>query len=484
MTVCPLQTDSEGSEEPPDWAQAHSSDTNPTSFLTLYKQLYFVLLAFLVGISTTLAWRATDGIFFAKFGSEALFSAYLIAAAITAFLGLSLVRIISSISPSKLFIMTLVTGLCFFIGSFSFLGQLQAGAIDSNCDAWLLFKVVNHVFSILAASSFWIFYDHAFPRRPTTKEYALVCTGLFLGTGFAGFLMIWYTANVSHYLYFQLATTALALLLASMLYAKLYTKPTEHATRIAYNDHPSLRSYLRELRKSKWAFYSAIITCFLFFLSTTAEYTYLYTFEEFLLTTVKGGIGDSIEAPWEPFASRSFTSCCAFVGFGNVVSGLFVYGRCFLPIPCLLIATPLIGLLLIFCMPISTCLLYPAMGMIVIDGLYPIIEDNNINSLVGPLPTKMKTKVRLLVETMAEPFGMLFSSLLFAATSADQSHVIPLVALFVAAAGVSLWIGKRRLASRNGDIKHNHDAILPTKLPLPQKEELHKPIELEFIQTA
>lgn len=471
MTICPLQTDTESSEEPPDWACPQSSHLQSHSNIAphFWRQLSFVLLAFLVGISTTLAWRATDGIFFAKFGADALFTAYSIAAAITAFLGLSLVRIVSSISPSKLFVMTLVVGLGFFGSSFAFSSQLQIG----DSDAWLLFKVVNHVFSILAASSFWIFYDHAFPKRPTTKEYAIVCTGLFVGTGVAGFLMMWYAAGIYPYLYIQLGATTLALILSSLL----YSGPTRGENRISYNDHPSLRSYFRELRKSKWAFYLAIITCFLFFLSTTAEYTYLYTFEDFLITTVKGS---NAEAPWEHLASRSFTSCCAFVGFGNVVSGLFVYGRCFFPFSALLLAAPIVGLLFICCMPfymsMSASILYPAMGMIIIDGLYPLIEDNNINSLVGPLPTKMKTKVRLLVETMAEPFGMLFSSLLFASTSADQSHVIPLVALFLSVALLSMWIGKRRAISKvTAGLQNKTDSILPAELPHP---------DFTFIQTA
>ncbi len=442
--------DSDSQEEPPDWVQIQSHKARLTlhdtvdslqqaqkSTLTSFYTYIFVLLSVLIGWSTTLAWRSTDSLFMTKLGSEALTDAYCIASCFMIVIGTVIIRLINSITAAQLLKAILSVGIALFTGFASFIAFYEGFDTPTF---WFVAKIANQLFSILACSGFWLFYDQYFIKRYSSKHYALLCCASFVGYGFAGLVLHFNQGSALSSFSWQLVLITLSLGCVYLI-AKIQPQ-TYHNTKnvVHFNDQSSLRDYLVSLLKSPIACVLAFLTMLLFVLSTTAEYTYLYMFEDYYQSTSTAWVESQVQSDM----AKTLGTCCALVGIGNLVTGIFLYCRCYLPLRILAWLAPVFAGSAFLFWHKDPQLVYPAIAVLIVDGLYPLIEDNNVNGLVGAVPSKLKQKIRLLIETFSEPVGMLFSSILIAYSSMSPAHLIGIVASFVAAVCLSLLVERYR----------------------------------------
>lgn len=459
----------ESLDEPPDWAQTQSqpsfsqvrystvrmhaktdsSDKNgQTSPLHTF---LFTLLAFLIGWSTTLAWRATDGIFMAKVGVDALTDAYWIASCFMIAIGLVLIKRINSIKAYKLLKSVSYIGVALFLVLTITLEILEEQHLTTF---WFTAKVANQVFSVFIGSAFWLFYDQHFLKRYSNKHYAILCCATFLGYGFAGLLMHFNQGDAHSTFLCQVALLFCSIACASAI-SRFSPRRAESNTLIGFSDESSLRDYFQSLKKSPIALILAAATLLLFILSATAEYAYLYVFEDYYQSTSTAWVESSNGSEM----AKTLGTCCALVGIGNVITAIFLSCRCFMPVRFLAWLAPIFaGALYLTCNQ-DSMLLYPAIGMLIVDGLYPLIEENNVNGLVGTVPSKLKQKVRLLIETFSEPVGMLFSSILIAYTTMTPAALLYIVGALVIAVCFSLWIERLRKSRHPLQMKATAPAI-------------------------
>jgi len=439
----------ESSDEPPDWAQPQSEKRSPSLRIHAKNDLsetnghksplltfLFTLLAFFIGWSTTLAWRATDGIFMAKVGVDALTDVYCIASCFMIVIGTVLIKYMNSLSAHKLLKTVLLLGLALFGALLMGLNMIEEHEVTTF---WFAAKTANQIFSVFAASAFWLFYDQHFLKRYSNSHYALLCCATFVGYGCAGVLIHWNQGDAQSTFICQALLLLSSIVCASAI-SRCAPKRSESANLIGFSDQSSLRDYFKSLKKSPIALILAGATLLLFILSATAEYAYLYVFEDYYQSTSTAWV----EARSGSEMAKTLGTCCALVGVGNLITALFLSCRCFMPIKFLAWLAPIFAGALFLFYQQDSMLLYPAIGMLIVDGLYPLIEENNVNGLVGTVPSKLKQKVRLLIETFSEPVGMLFSSILIASTSMSPASLLYIVGALILAVCFSLWIERLR----------------------------------------
>ncbi|HXF28882.1 MAG TPA: hypothetical protein VN457_03460, partial [Chlamydiales bacterium] len=125
-----------------------------------------------------------------------------------------------------------------------------------------------------------------------------------------------------------------------------------------------------------------------------------------------------IETSDKPLAYEALThfygSCLAVIGLTNLVTGWFFYSRAVLRfgVNTLILITPFAFLITYSGWQFDSSLALPLFGLFVVESLMPIVEDNNFNLLLNAVPLKLKSKVRVVIESFSEPCGMLLSAIL------------------------------------------------------------------------
>ena len=116
--------------------------------------------------------------------------------------------------------------------------------------------------------------------------------------------------------------------------------------------------------------------------------------------------------------------CLASVSICNLIFGLFIYSRMVrrFGIGSLLLITPVLLIISFTGWSLSSSLLFPLIGFFVVEGTLYVIDDNNFNFLLNAVPSKLKYKIRVMIESFFEPIGMLTSALLLSFFKATVNY--------------------------------------------------------------
>lgn len=393
-----------------------------------WKQAWlFSTLAFVLSLACSLGYKMSDALFLLHLSADRLPLAYGCISCCLIGLAIVIIYSLNRHSPSTIFKRILFIGTAFYasvtLGLFYDLETISPWS-------WFFLKVCNHIFFIEVISCFWTFLDQYYHFQDAKRLYTLFNSSIYLGLACTGMLI-----NSGALEVFQIYGLVFFLcLIVYLLFNKItrtYDVVPDDAEieAMAANEDRSLKlkTFFGSFFKSRFTLFLMLGNLILYLLMTTTEYGYFSAFQQSFSSNVNVPVnGESALA-----LPRFMGSCLAIVGIGNLIIGWFFYSRLVLRFGVinLILLTP-IGFAVTYAgWPFDSTLLFPLIGFFVVEGIYPVIEDNNFNLLLNGVPLRLKAKVRVMIESFSEPVGMLLFSVVFYCTQINIKHFGLLLAI-------------------------------------------------------
>lgn len=401
---------------------------------------FFACLGFMWALAVTSGLKFADALFLLHVGAESLPTAYALTACIMVVLATFLIKAFDKISTERIFIAVLVVGMCFYATAYF---CLNANIGIESKRLWFALRIFGSLFFTIVLTCFWTFVDQYYHLQDAKRLYSLFSSAIFLGIAVTGVIMRSGLIDFQHLTLFIIALLLLTAFWVVKISKRVQPVYDENVLETTGKQGENTFSFLiRSIVKSPFTLLLMASNFLIFLFLVVTEYSYMSAFDQHFdpgNTVLPGG---EEKAQLTLFLGQ----CIAAVSIFNLLFGLFFYSRLvrLLGVNNLVLATPLFLMItysgwLIW----GNTLLFPIMGFFVVEGLIYVIDDNNFTLLLNAVPTKVKYRVRLIIESFFEPIGMLISSLLISFGSID-SRKLGLI-LATCALGVALLLRQRYL---------------------------------------
>lgn len=371
------------------------------SLFDLYKgekkqTLSFAFLSFLWAFGASLGWKNADSLFLIHVGADALPIAYAAIAISMLFIASCLLYAMARIKIHRLLVGVLLLGALFYLVVFALVKWLTWGT-----PLWYLMRVGGWIFFALATTCFWTFVDQFYPLRDAKRLFSLFSSAIFAGIAATGVVMHKGMLSLPELLLATSALLTISACTALYLSSKAHPLPIQHA-------QPIVNVPIKELA---FCILSSPYTLFLMsfnFLTyvslSLAEYNYMLAFEEHCSRDETLTMG----------VQSLFGSCLTAVSAFNLLFGLFAYSRLAhrFGVGSMTLISPFILLGSYLLWPTQLLFLAPLLTFFVCEGTLYIIDDNTFTLLLGGVPTSLKPKIRVFIESFFEPIGTLLSAFL------------------------------------------------------------------------
>lgn len=341
----------------------------------------------------------SDGLFLERIGAPHLPYVYLWAALGMISISTLVLYSLRVVSPYRILTLAMGIGVCVcFIASIFLTG-------DPPPAFWYALKIAARItYTVLIACS-WTFIDQYHDLQDAKRVYALYSAAYFTGTILAGTAINLFLDRIG---FAGLLLAAATSLFGALLEARgigLKAKPVHDDTveGVFSGSRNSFFSMIRLVFQSRFALLLLSLSLILQLLITVTEFNYMDSF------------GKTFHAEGE--IAEFLGKCRALISFGNILFGVFFYGRFVrrLGIAKVLLITPLFFLGVYTAWVSQDAIALAVLGLIAVDGVLFTIEDNCFNLLSNAVPAQLKSRVRILNDSFFEPTGMLLSAcLLFA----------------------------------------------------------------------
>ncbi|CRX38134.1 hypothetical protein [Estrella lausannensis] len=395
----------------------------------------FTLLGFLWSLSINLGLKNADALFLIHVGAEYLPYVYIATALGMILPALILIRIINAIEPSRIFLSVIATA--FFFYTLFFLAVLHFGELPPAC--WFVLRFVSFQMEAVLMTGYWTFLDQYHNMQDAKRVFVLFSSAVFLGQAVTGLIM---SLGVLEFYQILLLILVLFAVTATLT---IFIRKTIH---VAHDDtaideaseykNLSVALFIKELFKSRFALFVMANNFCIYLMWMTTEYNYMSFFDQAFDPPTGTGAVDSEQAFITLFLGRIIFA----VSVINLLFGLFLYSR--------LIRRFGVGALLFFSPALLLAaytgwisiggLAFPLIAYFVAEGTLEVVDDSNFNLLLNVIPKKIKYKVRVAIESMLEPIGMLTSGILLMITGFNTLYL----GLFVVAILLSLAFIIRR----------------------------------------
>jgi HEAT repeat protein len=378
--------------------------------------LLFAFLGFIWAFGATCALKFADALFLLHVGAESLPTAYTLISC--GMLGLAFVLLYAfhKLSSYHIYLSTLLLGFIFYFFVFLCL-ILQIGS-DS---AWLWYSLKLAGFYLFAVlmTCYWTFIDQYHHLQDAKRLYCLFSSMIFLGAASTGLLMRSGLLDLDHLILLIMGLLTFTYFWVCKIAKEIPLVAHEDMEQEGqvYEDANYLRFFFKSIASSPFTLLLMTSNFLIYLLLVITEYNYMYTFEYHFANQPDSHAGGGTEASLTRFLGQ----CLATVSVGNLFFGLFIYSRMVrrFGISSLLLITPTLLILAFTGWTFSSSLIFPLIGFFVVEGTLYVIDDNNFNLLLNAVPTKLKYKIRVLIESFFEPVGMLTSAMLL---SFFQNH--------------------------------------------------------------
>jgi HEAT repeat protein len=399
----------------------------------------FACLGFLWALAVTSGLKFSDALFLIHVGASSLPTVYMCIACGMMILAAFLLKAFNSMRAHSVLMTALLIGATFY--AFAYFCLLNNIGVESKW-IWYALRIFGTLFFTIIITCFWTFVDQYYHLQDAKRLYCLFSSSIFLGIATTGFLMR------SGLIEFQHMILCIILLLFFTVYwiknivAK--AKPVYDENQLETNGEQadvSFRSVIRAVLSSKFTLLLMTSNFLIYVLQIITEYSYMISFERHFDPSVTSGGGGEEAAQLTMFLGK----CVAGVSIFNLVFGLFIYSRLMrrFGINNLLMYTPIVLFIAFNGWILNDSLVFPIMGFFVVEGMLYIIDDGNFTLLLNAVPSKLKYKIRLFIESFFEPIGMLFSSLLITFIPIDSKKLGLILA--ACALGVALLMRKQYL---------------------------------------
>ncbi|MGB7977879.1 MAG: Npt1/Npt2 family nucleotide transporter [Chlamydiales bacterium] len=383
--------------------------------------LRFARLAVLWAFGSSCLDTLSDGFFLEKIGAESLPAVYLFIA--LGMIGVSSLVLYSlrSMSPYRILSIALAMGACICIAS-----ALIVGASPPDW-FWYALKISSRMFFAVMIACSWTFTDQYHDLQDAKRIYSIYSAAYFFGTILSG--------TAINLLLDRIGFSGLLLAAAlSIGYAMVEARGIAHKAKAVHDDtvegvfsgsRDSFASVVQLIIRSRFAIILLTLSLFVQLLITVTEFNYMESFGHFF------------QAPAEGEIAAFLGKCRAIISLCNIVFGVFFYGRFIrrMGLNNAILITPLFFFAVYSGWIFQDAMWLAVLGLIAVDGILFTVEDNCFNLLSNAVPTKLKSKVRIINDSFFEPIGMLLSSLLLFALSGGSrwlGMILTLVVLVLA----------------------------------------------------
>jgi hypothetical protein len=367
--------------------------------------IIFCALAFLWSMGVMCGDKLLEVLFLIHVGADALPTIYLMIPLAIILSSLLMLKGYNIYSSQKIFTLIIVSAIAFY--SFVYL-LIHLEFTTDKPGVWYALRVCSYVIYNAFFTSFWTYVDQYHNLQDAKRLFSLYNAALFLGLAFAGILINsqWLSIEMMYF-------SVVAVLLLSLAYITCisrFLEPTDDSSSGEAKqpaDCGSIRNLIKAILTSRFTLFLLCADFTVQLLQWVTEYNYMSDFERMFLPSSS------------PEASVAFTSflgqCIATVGVFNLILGLFFYSRIVkrVGVNNLEIITPTAFFLLFLGWSwIPGAMLFPVLGYFIAEGLIRVIDENDFNLLLNAVPSKVKYKVRVIIESFFEPLGMLCSGFL------------------------------------------------------------------------
>ncbi len=373
--------------------------------------LPFVLLAIFWAFGSFCLDTLSDGLFLEHIGAEHLPSIYLTIAC--GMMGVSTIVLYSLkiTSPYRIFMSAMTFG-CLLCAAAAFF-------VTGSPPDWFWYglKIASRMFFSVMIAVSWTFTDQYHDLQDAKRMYSFYSAAFFLGSILSGSLINLFLDKIGFTGLLIMASCSIvgAMCVARRIAFRAKAVHDDSTEGIFSGSRGSFSSVVRLILRSRFAITLLLLSLFIQLMWTTTEFNYMQSMESYLAPAGEGHIAEFLGK------CRAIISCC------NILVGLFLYNRFVrrAGLQNAVLITPLFyfGVYAFWVWHDSMTL--AVLGLIAVDGVLFTVEDNCFNLLSNAVPTKLKSRVRIINDSFFEPIGMLLSSLL----------------LFCVDGGSSKWLG-------------------------------------------
>jgi len=367
------------------------------------KAMLFALLGFVLSLAVSSAWKLSDALFLIHLGSDLLPQAYACTAILLIAMALVLLNAFNRYSPTSIFRGLVMGGMSLFA---AISASFWLGFDKTHPWFWFVLKVLSQLFFFQSISCFWTALDQFVHFQDAKRLFTLFNCSIYIGTALSG-LLIQSGMIPVHGFFTMIFMLWCAVFVLSNKISSF--QPAVCELEADSTPESSLLAVAKQILSSPFTLLLMLGNLMLYLLMTTTEYNYFRIFEEHFITQKELLQDESAYS-----LTRFMGTCIASVGLGNLIMGWFLYSRFVarFGVTSLLLITPVAYLTTYLGWPLDTSMLCAILGFVIVEGLYPVIDDNNFNLLLNAVPKKIKYKVRVMIESFSEPVGMLLSALL------------------------------------------------------------------------
>ncbi len=373
----------------------------------------FAFLGFLWAIGVTTALKFADALFLVHVGAHALPTAYTVTACGMLGVASLLLYAFHYMSSYRIYLCVLLVGFLFYLTAFI------CHTVEIVADVpwfWYALKIFGFFLFSVATTCFWTFIDQYHSMQDAKRLYTLFSATIFIGVAATGLIMRLGFLSLG-----QLFLLIMGLLLMTAYWV---SKINRSVTLVVHEDtetelspsdpHNSLLYLLKSILSSRFTLLLMTGNMLMQLLLVFTEYNYLSAFERYFEahTAASAAANEGTTAALTLFLGK----CLAWVSVSNLIIGLFIYSRLVrrFGVTNLIFITPVLLIIAFSGWSLSDMLLFPLIGFFVAEGTLYVIDDNNFNLLLNAVPSKLKYKIRVMIESFFEPIGMLISASLLA----------------------------------------------------------------------
>ncbi|HEY4254885.1 MAG TPA: hypothetical protein VGM34_00880, partial [Chlamydiales bacterium] len=361
--------------------------------------LRFMRLALLWAFGSSCLDTLSDGLFLEHIGAPLLPRVYLAIA--LGMIGVSSIVLYSlkAASPYRILTIAMSFGIIFCLGAAFF--------VDGSPPDWFWYalKVGSRMFFSVMIAVSWTFIDQYHDLQDAKRVYALYSAAYFLGMVLSGSLISLFLDQIGFSGLLGLAACSIggALWQAKRIAFQSKAIHDDSVEGIFSGSRDSFSSVIQLILRSRFAISLLLLSLVTQLLITVTEFNYMETFGAHFQQI--GGHGQVAE-----FLGK----CRAWIAGCNIIVGLFFYSRFVrrTGLQNAILVTPLFFAGVYAGWVSWDSMLIAIFGLIAVDGILFTIEDNCFNLLSNAVPSKLKSKVRIVNDSFFEPIGMLVSSLL------------------------------------------------------------------------
>lgn len=362
----------------------------------------FARLATLWAFGSSCLDTLSDGLFLENIGADSLPVIYLSIALCMIGISSLVLYSLQLTSPYRILTIAMCLGITLCLGAAWGLSQ------GLNGPFFYVIKILSKMFFAVMVAITWTFTDQYHDLQDAKRVYSIYNAAYFFGTILAGSAIYFFLDQVgpSGLLTLAACSISLGLIQARGIAKNVQAVHDDSIEGVFERSKDSLSFVVRLISRSPFTIILLLLSLFMQLLLTVTEFNYM---DSMTHAFNQAQLGDSSIAGF-------LGKCRACISTGNIVIGFFLYSR-FLRrtgLANVILITPLFFLGVYCGWAFFDGLGIAIFGLIACDGILFTVEDNCFNLFSNAVPSKLKSKVRIINDSFFEPIGMLLSaSLLF-----------------------------------------------------------------------